>query len=563
MIGAPQSRDAGGSEALTRVLQRVDRPLLGLLLLAFALRIWGITWGFPWLLHVDEYHYSGGALRMWAARDPNPHYFINPSLLTYWLAAQYVPLRGVLELWPELSGYSAAPTASAKMLGEYLIARMNSAVLGTATVWATYSLGHILLGRPAALLAAAFLALDFLQVRNSHYGTNDVPATFLLVVSVIFAARLSQRPDRRTYLLAGLFGGLATGTKYNMGLFLAPLLAGHALAWRGRALSAPAFRPLLMACLTSAVAFLATTPFAVLDWQTFLADFRLQYQLGSMGWFGAVPGPAPMMRYLLALDHAMGSVQILLVVLGVGLGLLRARRAALLLAAFPIVYVLFMATKELFFVRFALPLLPSLCVFAGLGGQLVATNLASVLGQRAAPLLVALAATLQPAIAVVHYNLLMTREDTRVLASHWAMEHLAGKGSIAIYDHEWDGGLLSLPAPAGGWPVSGLEFGTAKPQASTQDSMEPDIGAARFLVVSSFVQEGRRLTFLARRSSWPDPLERWLERKLAGADRLATFAPGVHGSSVPYRLDDTYTPFWNLGSWARPGPMIQIYELHR
>jgi 4-amino-4-deoxy-L-arabinose transferase-like glycosyltransferase len=555
---------------LARMLHRVDGPLVGLLLLAFAVRVWGITWQLPWLLHADEGHYSGGALKMWAARDPNPHYFINPSLLTYWLAAQYVPLRGALELSRLLLhgwGYPAAlfgtPDGSARIVGEYLIGRLNSAALGTATIWATYSLGRIMLGRPVALLAGAFLALDFLHVRNSHYATNDVPATFLLVLSLIFAARLSERPGGKAYLLAGLFGGLATGTKYSMGLFLAPLLIGHGLAWRHRALSAPALRLLLVAGLTSGIAFVATNPFAVLDWRAFLVDFHSQYKLGFSPWYPQAPGSTPLLRYLFALVQAMGYVQVLLVVLGLGIGLLRGRRAAVLLGAFPFAYLLFMATIELFFVRFALPLLPPLCVLAGLGGQVLATNLASVIRRPGVAFVLAVIVLLQPAIAIVQHNLLITRDDTRVLASRWAMEHLAGKGAIAIYDHEWDGGLLSLPAPAGGWPVGGLEFTVAKPQTNTQDGVHPDTGASRFLVVSSFVQDPRRLTFSAKGWDWPDALERWLDEWVACGDRLATFVPGVDGGSVPFWRDDAYTPFWDLGAWVRPGPTIKIYELHR
>jgi hypothetical protein len=115
----------------------------------------------------------------------------------------------------------------------------------------------------------------------------------------------------------------------------------------------------------------------------------------------------------------------------------------------------------------------------------------------------------------------------------------------------------------GGVAGCGLDFTTADPRASAAKSSHPELGGARFLVVSSFVEEGRRLTFLARGARWPDTLARWLEQEVAHGRRVATFAPGVRGGSVPYRLDDTYTPFWDLGAWGRPGPTIRIYELNR
>jgi len=269
------------------------------------------------------------------------------------------------------------------------------------------------------------------------------------------------------------------------------------------------------------------------------------------------------MFYLAALAQGMGYVQVLLAVLGLGIVLQRRLRAALVLGAFPFAYLLFMATKQLFQVRYALPVVPPLCVFAALGCAVVATHLASVIRRPGVRFVVAVVALLQPAIAILQHNLLITREDTRVLASRWAMEHLAGKGAIAIYDYEWDGGMLSLPAPAGGWPVGGLEFTEAQPQTNIQDGARPDTGASRFLVVSSFVQDAKRLTAQVRGKEWPDSLERWFNAEVAHRDRLATFAPGVDGGSVPFRRDDPYTPFWDLGAWVRPGPTIKIYELHR
>jgi 4-amino-4-deoxy-L-arabinose transferase-like glycosyltransferase len=554
-----------------RMLGGVDLVLVGLLLVALVVRVWGITWQLPWVLHADEHHYAGRALRMWATKDPNPHWFINPTLLTYWLAAQYVPFRGALYLalvLPKELGFSAGlvetPYATARLLGEYLIGRVNSAVLGAATVWATYSLGRILLERRAALVAAAFLALDFLHVRNSHYATNDVAATFLLVVSCIYAARLAERPGTRTCLLVGLFGGLATGTKYSMGFFLAPLVVGHVLAWRRQALSRPALLLLLLAGVTSGLGFFATNPYTLLDWQAFLAGFQRQYNFGGSLWSGQEPGPTPLLWYLLTLVQGMGYLQVLLVLLGLGTGILRGHRGTLLLSAFPLAYLLFMATKPLFFVRFAMPLLPFLCLLAAYGGGVLATNLAAVTRRPVLAFALAVVAVLQPAIAIVRHNLILTREDTRVLAARWAMNHIAGLGAITVYDPAWDGDLLTLPTPMGGWPVGRrLEFTPDLPAARPYNGVPSDSGTARFLVVSSFVRDPKRITALVRGSEWPDSLDRRWEEQVARAERLAIFTPGVDGGSIPFRRDDAYTPFWDLAAWARPGPTVVIYKLPR
>ena len=357
---------------------------------------------------------------------------------------------------------------------------------------------------------------------------------------------------------------MATGTKYSMGFFLAPLVVGHVLAWRRQALSRPALGLLLLAGVISGIGFVATNPYTVLDWQAFLAGFQRQYDIGRSLWYGQEPGPTPLVWYLLTLIQGMGYIQVLLVLLGMGAGILHRHRGTLLLSAFPLAYLLFMATKPLFFVRFAVPLMPFLCVLAAFGGRVVATNLAAVTRRPVLAFVLASVALLQPAIAIVRHNLIITREDTRALAARWAMDHIAGLGAITVYDPEWDGDLLTLPTPLGGWPVGGrLEFSADMPAAKPHDGAPPHPGVPRFLVVSSFVRDPKRITALVRGSEWPDSLDRRWNEQVAGAERLALFTPGIDGGSIPFRRDDAYTPFWDLAAWARPGPTIAIYELPR
>jgi 4-amino-4-deoxy-L-arabinose transferase-like glycosyltransferase len=259
---------------------RLSWALLLILLIAATVRLWGINWQMPWLLHPDEDKYASAALDMLRTGDLNPHYFKNPALLTYWLAAQF----WVAGAAATLLGWLRAPAdlgSPGDQSGLHLLARLNVALLGTATVGATYVLGRLTLGKLPALLGAAFLALCFLHVRDSHYGVNDVPSTFLLVGSTLFAVRLARRPTLRDYLLAGALGGLATATKYSAGLFVVTLLVAHLLAWRRESLGAPALRLLAAAGLLSGAAYLAAAPFTLLDWGAFVEEFKRQYGKGE------------------------------------------------------------------------------------------------------------------------------------------------------------------------------------------------------------------------------------------------------------------------------------------
>jgi hypothetical protein len=121
--------------------------------------------------------------------------------------------------------------------------------------------------------------------------------------------------------------------------------------------------------------------------------------------------------------------------------------------------------------------------------------------------------------------------------------------------------MFTLPAPVGGWPIGGLELTAATPRISSPDVLASEKSVTRFLVVSSFVQDAKRLRALRMGLEWPDSLERWWDNEVARGEMLASFAPGVNGGAVPYRNDDVYTPLWTLGVRARPGPAIKIYKL--
>src|SRR5438874_444420 len=76
------------------------------------------------------------------------------------------------------------------------------------------------------LVAAAFLAVAFLHVRDSHFGVTDVPAAFLTVCAFWAALRCATEGARDARVaLAGALCGLAASTKYNAAVALLPAMA--------------------------------------------------------------------------------------------------------------------------------------------------------------------------------------------------------------------------------------------------------------------------------------------------------------------------------------------------
>ena len=192
--------------------------------------MWSVSYGLPDLYHPDEPRIVERAVRFHQG-DLNPRFFNWPSLYMYVVAGVY----GVVFGW---SPDGVAGTFARNPGQFYVVARVLTALFGTATLAVLYLTGRIAYGRTAAILAAGLLAVDFLHVRDSHWVTTDVPLTFLVALATFYALRYWRGGRPRDAWTAGLVAGLATSMKYPGGLALLSLVAAHVARHPGR----PAWR---------------------------------------------------------------------------------------------------------------------------------------------------------------------------------------------------------------------------------------------------------------------------------------------------------------------------------
>lgn len=267
--------------ALTfRSFVRVHGVLLAILALAAGVRFWGIAFGLPDVdARPDETTVMNLAIGFFTG-DLNPHFFNYPTLYPYCLfglyACYYVwgTLRGEFASLSDLAArYASDPTRF------FLLDRALSALAGTATVYVVYRIGSQLAGRRTGLIAAFFLALAHLHVRDSHFGVTDVAATLLITCSVLFILRATDDWSPGNWLVAGALAGLATATKYAGALLV--LSAALAILFysrhRGRT------RPALLFLSGLLVAFLMGCPFALFDASRFASDFAAEAEHLRLG----------------------------------------------------------------------------------------------------------------------------------------------------------------------------------------------------------------------------------------------------------------------------------------
>jgi 4-amino-4-deoxy-L-arabinose transferase-like glycosyltransferase len=341
--------------------------LAGVVLVALALRLWGIGFGLPYLYHPDEPGYVSIAQNIFKTGDLNPHFFNYPSLFFYLNALVYVPyylagqLLGAFGNPVDIAGPVLLIGGSGKtaLPSTFLLGRGLSVAFGVATVALTFHIGRRMTGRTAVgTLAALFLAISPTHIANSRFIAPDVFLTFFVLLAAWFAFKVYESGRTADYLLAGAAIGLVGSTKYNGAIVALVLLTAHFLRYGSRG-----FREwrLYLAPVAALTVFLATTPFALLDRVHFLEGVRIEaqhYATGHPGGTGNTLG-----WYLDYLRSTEGPV-VLVGGLAILWGVYRRSKPILLLAVYPVAYFAFISVFVVHNDRTLLPLLPFLTLLA-------------------------------------------------------------------------------------------------------------------------------------------------------------------------------------------------------
>jgi 4-amino-4-deoxy-L-arabinose transferase-like glycosyltransferase len=406
-------------------------------LVGIAVRVYGLRWGLPYHFHSDErvLIFFTEALRTAPSVDAvtaNHRFFLYPPLPMYLLL-------GLLRVMSWVHPLSV--TEPDGITAYYLLARAISAGFGSATLGLVYVLGARLYSRPIGALGAAFLAVCVLHVRDSHFFTSDVPFAFFVVATVLAAAAIAGGGGPGSYVLAGLGLGAGLATKQTTLMVVPALVTAHLVAlaghreWTDR-LSPRRWAPLALALAVAAGSFVALDPFVVLAPKQFLAMQRETWELVSglnqPHYTFQFTGTTLGYWFTNLLYFGMGPFLEAAAVLGVLWAAVRRRAGDLLLLSFVLPYLYWVGGGYMKFVRYAVPLLPFLCL---LGARALLD-----LGERAAVPHARL--TLRAATAVVlagsflyvlAYLNVYHRTDVRLQASRW-IHRAVPPGSPVLID---------------------------------------------------------------------------------------------------------------------------------
>lgn len=409
-------------------------------------------------IHLDAGPYGGDeryvvlhALKF-GTGDLNPRHFDWPASGLYYLTFF---IDGCYFVGGYLSGRFRGPTAFVLEYlthprAYYLIPRAISAAFGLGTAYLLMKATGRMVDRSTGRLAGLLLLVAPLHVQMSRSGLADAPMTFFAVATLCLSLRIvaSAEAALRDYLLAGLMVGLATSMKYHGALSASFVISADLYrefprsGWRA-VLGLPARPRLLAAGAASLLAFVATTPFAVLDHRTFLADvlFQFAHQRGVVEHIGVVSPSFPI-RELIAstLPVVVGLPILLLGSAGLAIVTIDRRRLGLASAMLTPSIILGLSAFLMSRVRFThylLPVVPCLCALAAIAARFIAGRLAGGGPGRclstASILAVVLAVTVPPQVKSA---LALGLPHTGSATMAWALAHFEPGTKFALDDEE-------------------------------------------------------------------------------------------------------------------------------
>jgi len=591
--------------------------LLIILAIAAVVRYWGIGFGQPHhFSRPDEWgiiKYASNFL----TGDLNPRYFVYPTFYMYIVSVVFLIyyLIGLADgrftmvsdfFWE----HRLAPTNA------HLMIRCVSAFFGVMTIIVVYKLGKRLWGKRVGLIAALYLSLAAMHVRDSHFGMTDIANTFWIILAFLYIVKTYQDQSFRNYIISGILVGLSVATKY-MGIILSlPMTFVHingvieqhkeritstnelkSKKHKQKSKDTPPAKLKIMNFLDKRIvgfylalgaAFLTACPYLLPELSLFLKEFNeriteagfahyvtyngvKQYFLLGRGWWYHA-------RY--SLPYGFGWSLYLLFVFGVITLIRKNYKLAFVLLSFPLVLYSFVGKGYTVFIRHIVPLSPFICVIGAFATDFVYKWIISNYKLADRKEIIALASVLiilPSAYNVVQSDRLLAKKDNRVLAQEWVNKNLP-EGST-IYQAGMSIGWANLWLHPDYRPMIN-QFNNAAEKPKELIMPIKYIKDNKIIGYNQLGYDYNRKQFsynnrllnilpqyiitrespLVKYDHYSDSIRELLKNSYTLIKKFV--AVNIHNKDNWYnKLDDFYLPFNGFKEIQRPGPNVYIYQL--
>ncbi len=410
--------------------KKIRLAVLAIIVFAFVMRVMGVDFGLPYLYHPDEATRVNGAVRF-GSGDLNPHYFLKPSLLTYSLFILY----GIYFVFGYVFGAFESVAQFARHFitdptNFYLIGRMVSVLSATYIVYLTYCLGRKTSDFKVAIIAMFLVAINYTNITNAHYVATDVPMTMFILLSFYFSYGILHKPNSKSYIFAGVFAGLAAGTKYPGGAVLFSAIAAYYMANSELRLKELIFnKRLLYILLGFTVAFFIFNPYVILDYKTFFKHFKETLGLGYSD-KRSIHRVASLGNFLGVLNlslgqYALGGFSFISFIYYAIKNIKKRNNFDIILFIFVLIYSYAFARSKIVSTRYMICVIPIFYLFAArLIVRIYDSIKLSELKKGALMAIFIVAATYPMYVRSIYFNKALVETDSRTLAKEWVESNI-------------------------------------------------------------------------------------------------------------------------------------------
>jgi hypothetical protein len=239
--------------------------------------------GLPAVYNSTEHYLAKIALGMGAGKTIDPGIYIYPTFYTYFLLF----LFGFLYLLGSSFGFfETSYDFAVQFLIDpsvfYILTRAINVGISLATIYLLYKTLKTLFSDNVARIGAGLMAISYYMIRFSDFATADTVLIFFSTLTILYMYKLEHSENLKNYFFAGIFAGLAIGSKYNAGFLVAGLLLAVFLKWRTQ--NIPIGPALGLSSGGVVLGFIITNPL----WLVFPKRFYQGWQIISAQMYSAV-----------------------------------------------------------------------------------------------------------------------------------------------------------------------------------------------------------------------------------------------------------------------------------
>jgi hypothetical protein len=352
-----------------------------------------INFGLPYWHHWDEPQIISTVINMIKNIDFNPHIFNYPSLYFYlqliWFLIGFLLLKltGKIDSFSQIITYYDTGVRFDFYPAFFIQwGRVLTLIIGSLTILLVFLICKKLFNNNIISLSSALILMfsaDF--TINSAFITVDVPAAFLVVLTILFIIYYLDSDKKVFFILSGVLSGLTIGTKYNSGIIIITYILAIFIKNFKYSDKKKNYRNIsknvFIGILFLFIGFYMSTPILLIEPGNVVGSAFSQLLLystsGNTG--KGIPQVIVYLKYFFTYNN-FGPIPFILSLIGIVLSFFfYNKKSMIILLTFPVLFFLLMSLQSLTFTRNMMPIFPFLSIYCSLGIYLILSLILRIL----------------------------------------------------------------------------------------------------------------------------------------------------------------------------------------